>query len=938
MEYNHDNISLLLAQRLSDRVNAVWQSGEMLENVTPITRQLLQHWFCDPFTTERSANFHQGQRQAILNTIYLHEVAAIETVADGYSELLPDDLGHVDTATLAQEKYRLPKYAIKMATGTGKTWVMHALMLWQMLNARHTRTDRYTQKFLLIAPGLIVYDRLMDAYLGKIENGVRQVESSDLHRFQALFIPPQYREEVFNFVHINTVGKEQGIGRKATGDGLIAITNWHLFLSKDDEVEELDLDYKNLQDILLPSRPGVAAGNALDTLDRRYLRGSETEFLQGLPDLMIINDEAHHVHENGKNADDVQWQQAIDYILSNKRCRIQVDFSATPYEQRGSGRKQRKIYFPHIVVDFGLKDAMHHGLVKTLALDQRQNYTELEELDHSAIRDGRTAIALSDGQKLMLRAGLQRLNQLQHDFGKKKYPKMMVVCEDTSVTPLVEQYLIAEGLKPDEVLRVDSDAKGNVKDEVWRQVKERLSSMDGHATPRVVISVMMLREGFDVNNICVVVPLRSADSSILLEQMVGRGLRLMWREPEYQEAKAENRQRLLVEKRDPLNLFDMLFVVDHPRFRDFYNDLINDNLMAADSDLDSASAMGDMITAELKEGYERYDIVWLNILRESEEVFAVSELDVNQLHVFEAFELEQLKKHLANSDETFVSKELITGTSFGKFKVKADLFNSESYREYLQKMLSTITRQSQEKPFLQVGGAMLMQALDVYIRTRLFGQEFDPFEDNNWKILLAKNGVVTQHIVKEMAILLYEIQQGVETTSAEIVRTKFSSVPRMDMRERLSQEFVKTIYTRTAFASNGGGLERAFMEFIDNDGEVERWIKISETRHPFARIAYMRDDGLLASYIPDFLVQLGNRVYMIETKADNQLQATNVQRKRRAAAEWCQRVSQASGQVWEYIIVGESLFYSLTRNGATFVDLCEQCKFSSAMAQGRLSF
>lgn len=95
---------------------------------------------------------------------------------------------------------------------------------------------------------------------------------------------------------------------------------------------------------------------------------------------------------------------------------------------------------------------------------------------------------------------------------------------------------------------------------------------------------------------------------------------------------------------------------------------------------------------------------------------------------------------------------------------------------------------------------------------------------------------------------------------------------------------------------------------------------------------------LLASYIPDFLVQLGNRVYMIETKADNQLQAANVQRKRRAAAEWCQRVSQASGQVWEYIVVGESLFYSLTRNGATFVDLCEQCKFSSAMAQGRLSF
>ena len=225
MEYNQDNISLLLAQRLSDRVNEAWDSGEMMEQVTPVTRELLQHWFCEPFTTERPINFHLGQRQAILNAIYLHEVAGVQTVEDNYAAVMADEMGMVDMNNLQQEKYRLPKYAVKMATGTGKTWVMHALVLWQMLNARHTGGDRYTQRFLLIAPGIIVYERLLDAYLGKMEKGERKADNSDLHRYQELFLPPQYREEVFNFVQTNTVSKDQGIGRKATGEGLIAITN-----------------------------------------------------------------------------------------------------------------------------------------------------------------------------------------------------------------------------------------------------------------------------------------------------------------------------------------------------------------------------------------------------------------------------------------------------------------------------------------------------------------------------------------------------------------------------------------------------------------------------------------------------------------------------------------------------------------------------------------
>ena len=145
------DISLELAARLSEQVNEAFADGSMLEAVTPITAELLKYWFCEPYTTERKYNFHVGQRQSILNIIYLHEVLGVKSVNDIYEQATPDLVPEVDLKTLAQEKYQLPKYAVKMATGTGKTWVMHAILLWQLLNARHEDmpTGRYTRHFAI---------------------------------------------------------------------------------------------------------------------------------------------------------------------------------------------------------------------------------------------------------------------------------------------------------------------------------------------------------------------------------------------------------------------------------------------------------------------------------------------------------------------------------------------------------------------------------------------------------------------------------------------------------------------------------------------------------------------------------------------------------------------------------------------------------------------
>src|SRR5690606_13614863 len=120
--------------------------------------------------------------------------------------------------------------------------------------------------------------------------------------------------------------------------------------------------------------------------------------------------------------------------------------------------------------------------------------------------------------------------------------------------------------------------KAELGEKDWIPLRQRLFNVDRHATPRVIVSVLMLREGFDVNNICVIVPLRSSQAQILLEQTIGRGLRLMWREPEYADIKRENRERIN-EGQEPGSLIDILSIIEHPAFEDFYDELMQDGLV-----------------------------------------------------------------------------------------------------------------------------------------------------------------------------------------------------------------------------------------------------------------------------------------------------------------------------------------------------------------------
>ncbi|MDR0873695.1 MAG: DEAD/DEAH box helicase family protein, partial [Prevotellaceae bacterium] len=727
---------LEMAKRLSQIVNNAWESGEMLQAVTPVTADLLNYWFSENFVSERAKNFHLGQRQAILNAIYCHEILKIGSVADIYAAVSEMSetafVGSDFMLQLAQNKNAYLKYCIKMATGTGKTWVLNALLIWQYLNAKfncHSRESGnpltqqgiagqarndseaggYTKNFLLVAPGLIVYERLLDAFKGKItENGSRNFNTSDLKQNEELFIPDQYRQSIYGFVQ-NSVVEKQEIGRKTTGEGMIAITNWHLLNDDDETVIEnsvqtaafsFDQTQKLIND-LLPVSPGVAAGNALDTLDARFLRGGELDFLANLPNICVFNDEAHHIHEikTANETAEVEWQKALNKISAGKGQNfLQIDFSATPYNTQGSGQTKAKHYFPHIIVDFDLTTAMHAGLVKSFVLDKRKEIAALsnEELEFKAIRNEQNkAIALSEGQRIMLRAGLSKLKILEENFkADGKPPKMLVVCEDTTVSPLVVDFLKTEGLAENDVMQIDSDRKGSIPAAEWDTIKQKLFNIDKYTQPKVIVSVLMLREGFDVSNVCVIVPLRSSQAPILLEQVLGRGLRLMWREAEYEEIKAQNRENLYKRKTSPASMHDLLYVVEHPAFEDFYKENLED-LYAYDEREEelftSKNILGDMITVGLKENYADYDMFIPLIIKDKEETLQDTELSVNKLES-SVFSLEQLKRMIPNDNaEHFISEEPKIKTQFGEYRVKGDIFTANSYNEYLQRMLNIIT-------------------------------------------------------------------------------------------------------------------------------------------------------------------------------------------------------------------------------------------------------
>ena len=162
------------------------------------------------------------------------------------------------------------------------------------------------------------------------------------------------------------------------------------------------------------------------------------------------------------------------------------------------------------------------------------------------------------------------------------------------------------------------------------------------------------------------------------------------------------------------------------------------------------------------------------------------------------------------------------------------------------------------------------------------------------------------------------------------------------MRESLAIEVGKCIYTHQSYPAQSGGLEKAFIHWAQADSRVHAFCKIHEQRHDFARLRYVKEDGLPAFYSPDFLLRSDSSIYLVETKAQAQTAHPNVQRKLKAAAAWCERINALEpdlrdGKAWHYVLLGEDAFYEWRDKNATLVELLDYARIRPQLVQSEQS-
>lgn len=311
------------------------------ERVTPISKKLLRHW-SDP-TRENRILF--AQREAAETAIFLTEVI-------GRRDYTPS-LGSADWRALlkqANETHNggLPRVALKMATGSGKTVVMAMLIAWQTLNKIASPHDaRFVKRFVIVTPGITIRDRL----------GVLQPEHPENYYDQREVVPPDLRQQL--------------------GQAQIAIVNYHQFQAKDSK--EIKGVSANTRKLLLGGKkvedPFKETPQAIASRIMRKLGGGKGE-------IIVLNDEAHHCYQpnttltvanadlttpdaemKAENEDATVWFKGLQYLKGHVGVKSIFDLSATPFYLKGSGWSEGLI-FPWTVSDFSLMDAIESGIVK----------------------------------------------------------------------------------------------------------------------------------------------------------------------------------------------------------------------------------------------------------------------------------------------------------------------------------------------------------------------------------------------------------------------------------------------------------------------------------------------------------------------------------------------------------------------------------------------
>ena len=811
------------------------------------SKSLLNWWFKTPHLLPRADGtmvefeYYFAQQEALETIVYLYDVAGVK---DKHDLMRFDASGYV-RGNMFDETWR--RFVVKMATGSGKTKVLSLVLAWSFFHKLYEPESELARNFLVITPNIIVLDRIYRDFQGL------RIFFDDPVLPENGFEGRNWRDDFQLTLH------KQDEVRITRPTGNIFLTNIHRVYSGDDIPPSHDDE--DMRDYFLGKRPTGA------TTDSKVDLGM---IVRDIEELMVLNDEAHHIHDPR-----MAWFKSIEDIHNRLKQKgavlsMQVDTTATPKHDNGA-------IFVQTVADYPLVEAISQNVVKHPVLPDAPSRAKLSE---------RQSAKYTEKYADYIHLGVieWRKAYAEHEkMGKKAI--LFVMTDDTRNCDDVYEYL--EGNYPDlkdAVLvihtknngDISESASGKDKDEL-EKLRKQANEIDGMDSPyKAIISVMMLKEGWDVRNVTTIVGLRaySAKSNILPEQTLGRGLRKMYSS----------------------DVEEYVSVVGTNAFMDFVESIQAEGVVLERKPMGEGTGPKTPLVVEVDKENVKKDIDALDIEipvltpRVYREYKNLGDLNIAvmghqrllYLHFSEEQQREIVFKDIANGE--------ITHTTI------LDTAGVADYRSVIGYFAQTIMKDLR----LVSGYDVLYGKVKAFVQQELFDRRVD-LEDPN-----------TLRNLSELAATKTLIETFKRAINELTIRDKGDAEIRDTIKLRETRPFVakdqgyivpkKSVFNRIIGDSH---LELMFAAFLEECNDV-----VSYAKNYFAvhfKLDYVNTDGDISNYYPDFMVKLSDkRVVIVETKG---LEDLDVPLKMARLRQWCEDINRVQTDVeYDFVYVDQESF------------------------------
>ena len=835
-----------LVSQLRRKVKEWRDSG--YAGATDTSKSLLNYWFNTPHLlpqtdgTMAEFQYYFAQREALETIIYLYDVVEVKDKFD----LMRFDASGVVSAGMFDETWR--RFVVKMATGTGKTKVLSLVLAWSFYHKLYEPESGLARNFLVIAPNIIVLDRIYKDF-----QGLRIFLKDDPVLPDNGVDGRNWRDDFQLTLHV------QDEVRITRPTGNIFLTNIHRVYAGDDI--PASPDDEDTMDYFLGKRPSGA------TTDSKVDLGM---IVRDIDELVVLNDEAHHIHDPR-----MAWFKSIEDIHNRLKQKgsalsLQVDVTATPKHNNGA-------IFVQTIADYPLVEAIKQNVVKHPVLPDAPSRAKLVERQSAKYTEKYT-------DYIHLGVIEWRKAYAEHEKMDKK-AILFVMTDDTRNCDDVAEYL--EGHYPDlkdAVLVIHTKSNGEISESTSGKSKEELdklreqaNAIDSLDSPyKAIISVMVLKEGWDVRNVTTIVGLRAytAQSNILPEQTLGRGLRKMYAG----------------------GLEEYVSVVGTNAFMDFVESIQAEGVVLERKPMGEGTQAKTPLVVEVDKENEKKDIDALDIEipvltpRVYREYKNLGALDVGaQGHQRVAY-----RQFSEAQQREIVFKDITTGEV--THTTILDTAGIADYRSVIGYFAQTMMKDLR----LVSGYDVLYGKVKAFIQDQLFDRPVDLESPNTLRNL------------SELAATKTLLETFKKAINALTVQEKGDAEIRDTIKLRQTRPFVakdqgylipkKSVFNRIIGDSH---FELLFARFLEDCDDVVSYAKNYLAVH--FKLDYVNAHGDITNYYPDFVVKLSAaRIVIAETKGQEDL---DVPLKMERLRQWCEDINRVQSNVtFDFVYVDEESF------------------------------